>query len=192
MSLKIKTTSSLFHITALENLDSILQNDLTPRNYITKFIDIADKEILTGREKFNLGEYTPFHFFSKNPFAGKVQKTFPEKDFIFITIDRQLAINKKFKIIPKHPMTYNLEPLEWEEGFNSIDWELMEKRDYLDHDCKETCMAESIFKGSVPANLFKSIFVKSDVVKKQVEDLLSKYNIRVNVTTFPNMFVNHA
>ena len=55
----------IYHLTALENLESILKHGLQPRCELNKdrFDDVADGEILVSRASHNLGRYVPFHFF---------------------------------------------------------------------------------------------------------------------------------
>lgn len=68
-----------------------------------------------------------------------------------------------------------LKAFEYEEGLEEIDWELMDKRDYNNEECKEICMAECVapFK-SVPAEAFHSIIVKSEETASYLEGLCTK------------------
>lgn len=189
MAKKPKEGKLLYHITAFDNLESIIENDLLPREKINfNYLNVADDDILAKREKFNLESFTPFHFFSSTPFSGRVQMQYPNKDFIYICIARKDAIRNKFKIIPTHPCHFNEKPLDWDEGFNRIDWDLMNERNYSNHECREVCMAECIFEGSIPAKAFKMIFVKSIEVKDKVVNLLTQYHLNINVNITPGMF----
>jgi hypothetical protein len=172
----------LYHITAFDNLDSIFENGLLPRNKINFNIkDVANDEILGSRKKFDLAEYTPFHFFSPTPFAGAAQMENRETDFVYITIKKGLALENNFKIIPSHPLNYDDEPLEWNKGIDEINWDLMSLRDYNNHECKESCMAEAIFQGKIPAKFFFCLYVKSEEIKEKVVSLLEFYNLDINV-----------
>nr|WP_051514417.1 DarT ssDNA thymidine ADP-ribosyltransferase family protein [Nitrincola nitratireducens] len=57
----------LYHLTALDNLESILQNGLQSRAALqeNKFEDVADSEILKSRQQHGLDQFVPFHFFAK-------------------------------------------------------------------------------------------------------------------------------
>jgi hypothetical protein len=181
----------LYHITALNNLPSILENRLLPREKIDfDYKNVADEQILTKREKFKLESFTPFHFFASTPFSGKVQMVHPKEEFIYICLNRSTAKKNEFKIIPTHPMHYRGDPLEYDEGIDEIDWELMGERDYNDHECREVCMAECIYEGSIPAKAFAFIFVKSEKVKQKVVNLLKSYNLTTRVNVTPGMFKN--
>ena len=189
MAINPKQGKLLYHLTSFDNLESILQFGLLPRNSIQfDFKDVADEEILNKRKKYDLGDYTPFHFFCATPFAGAVQSENKGSEFIYITITRGNAERNNFKIIPRHPLNYNEEPLDWNVGLDEINWELMEGRDYSNHACKEVCMAESIYNGRIKAKHFHCIYVRNKDVESKVVSLLKKHNLRIQVTTNTWMF----
>ncbi len=182
----------LYHITALENVEGILLNGLLPRMALKEFKDIADKDILSKRHKYNLEEYTPFHFFSGTPFSGGVQKSNQDIEFAYLCIKRSVAEIKGFKIVPKHPVNFNGEPLIWAIGINEIDWDIMGERNFHDHNCKEVCMAEAIYKGAISLEEISCIYVKSAKALGMITDLLIKYkktNLNVRIYELPAMFV---
>lgn len=190
MAINPKDGKLLYHLTAIENLKSIIKNDLLPRNRLNEgFKNVADPDILESRKKFDLAKFTPFHFFSSTPFAGSAQKANSNIEFIYITITRSIAKHNNFKIVPKHPLNYDEEPLEWEDGMNSIDWELISDRDYSDHDCKEACMAECLFEGSVPAKFFHAIYVRTDKAKSEILTILEEEKLSIRVNVIPGMFI---
>lgn len=174
----------IYHLTSIDNIESIISNGLLPREKIDfDFENIADEEILRDRKKFDLSKYTPFHFFCPTPFSGAAQKANEDTEFVYITVTRDLAEFNNFKIVPRHPLNYDGKPLKWKDGIKEIDWELMAQRNYSDYDCKEACMAESLFKGRILPEHFNCIFVRTDEVKSKVLAILKekKKSIRVNV-----------
>lgn len=69
MATNPKEGKLLYHLTALDNIESILTKGLLPREKIDfDFLNVADEEILRDRKKFDLSEYTPFHFFVQHLF----------------------------------------------------------------------------------------------------------------------------
>jgi len=178
----IKDGKLLYHLTALSNIESILKYGLKPRANLTEvFKDVAEQDIIDFRNSNNISNLVPFHFFAGIPFSGRVQKDHPSEEFVYITVHRDVAKRKdnNFKIFPTHPK--HMKPLEifdYEEGFEKIDWNLMETRDYSNTECKETCMAECVaLHSSVPSKAFHSIIVKSIEVKNYLEKLCQKiYN----------------
>ncbi|WP_323835150.1 DarT ssDNA thymidine ADP-ribosyltransferase family protein [Photorhabdus africana] len=100
----IKAKKLLYHLTSLKNVSSILDSGLKPRSMLKKFHDVADQEIIDNRKEHKLEHYVPFHWFSRNPFAGRVQKDRPDEDFVLITVRRSIAKTGNWKIIPRHPL----------------------------------------------------------------------------------------
>lgn len=193
-NLSIKEQKLLYHLTSLNNLESILINGLVARKYIHSFDDIADPEIIDFREKNGLNDYVPFHFFAGNPFDGKVQKASPDKEFIYICVHRKLAKLNNFKIIPRHPASMGLLTLyDYLNGIEVIDWDTMDNRNYSNQDCKHICMAECLSPIKVTSDSFNSIYVKNEEIKDyilnkyvQILKQISPFHINVN----KNMFVS--
>jgi hypothetical protein len=183
----------LWHLTSLNNIESIFKNGLLSRKKLDaeNFTDIADTEILESRTKFGLEHYIPFHFMQKTPFAGIVMKKNSDKEFVYLTLQRTLAIKNNFKIITKHPLSTNSEMYEYQEGFSKIKWELMEgDRDYKIQEVKETCMAECIgLVEFIPINGFHCIYTKTRETKNYLDELKNKYNAKIFIDFNPNFFV---
>lgn len=95
----IRDQKLLYHLTSLENLGSIFQNGLKPRAQLREFEDVADAEILKKRQGLELNQYVPFHWFAANPFDGGVQRRWPGTQFVVITVYRNVAIRKQWKVI---------------------------------------------------------------------------------------------
>lgn len=188
----IKDGKLIYHLTALENLESILQHGLQPRFKLgsDKFEDIADGEILCSRASYRLDHFVPFHFFVKNPFDYGVQRSFPTKDFVLIAIKRSEAFASGWQIVPTHPLAgqgYRI--FDYSTGFAAIDWELMEKRDYDDRVCKVTCMAECLSPTVVQPNQIFCIYVKNMRVKGIIDKILNSHKIYCHVSINAAMFV---
>lgn len=192
MAVHPKEGKMLWHITALENIEGIIENGLCPRNSLEDFRDIADGDILNKREKFNLEDYTPFHFFAGTPFSGSVQIGNPGIEFVYLCIRRSFASEAGFRVVPTHPLHYDGEPLDWGSGINAIDWDLMGRREYDDYECKEVCMAEAICHGPVSFDNIWAVYVKTDESAEVIKGLLEKHknrNLSVRINKNQAMFV---
>jgi len=121
-----------------------------------------------------------FIFFEPTPFAGSVIKEHKNINFCYILITREFAKYQKAKILTAHPCS-NLAKLysDYDEGFEAIDWETLEKRDYKDERSKQICMAEVLVKDVVYAREFKCIIVKDEECKNIVMDLAKRHKINV-------------
>lgn len=165
----------IYHITALRNLESILVDGLSPRSVVDSFTDVADNEIIEHREKHDLNKFVPFHFIGGSPFAGAVQSAYPSEEFVYITLSRETAKAKNFKILTKHPLALDdCQLLDYEEGILAIDWETMNKRDYRDHNCKIVCLAECLCDRRILHTDFRVMYCRTEAVKSEIIELVRK------------------
>ena len=174
--MKIRDGRLLYHLTKLSNLDSIIENGLVSRKILedkaVTFADIADNDIMDKRKKFGLDKYIPFHFHPYSSFDKAVINKYNE-EFIYICITRELARNKNFFILPKHPLSIEeVEILDYDEGINSIDWEAMEKSSTESSYIKQVKMAECLTELVVPVECFTQIAVRNEEIKEEVEEKL--------------------
>ena len=183
----------IYNLTSIDNLESIFNNWLLPRDVIKYFIDVADKDIIELRKEKKLNNLVPFHFFAANPFDGAVQLGHPNKKFIFITLERTYAKKNGFKILPKHPLALDdCLLMDYDAGIEKIDWEKMSERDYSDNECKETCLAECLSDKKIDAKNFYAIFVKYEETKEFVihlRDQIIGKNNSFYVNVLSNIFV---
>lgn len=187
--ISIRDQKLIYHITDLENLESILQEGIKPRSELTNFSDIADKEILEKRKHLNLENKVPFHFFVNNPFDGGIVKNNPMTQFIILAVYRSHAKSEGWNIIPKHPLANeSLRLMGYDEGMNVIDWNAMNERNYNDANSKSVCMAECLAPGTVLASSICSIFVNTKQCESKVTALLHKHKKMIRVNNSPNMF----
>ncbi|HEG2582084.1 TPA: DUF4433 domain-containing protein [Campylobacter lari] len=65
----IKDGKLLYHLTPLENLESMIRNGLKPRSNLDKekFIDTANSDIINKRSKMKLTDYVPFLLYPMDP-----------------------------------------------------------------------------------------------------------------------------
>lgn len=161
----VKDGKLIYHLTALENWESIARSGLLSRNLVRErslsFTDIARPELIEFRGKTQLNDYVPFHFFCKNPFDGDVQRNRPDGRFLYIAVHRATARARGYRIIPRHPRNLP-DPTKllhsYDEGMEAIDWDLLERRDYQDEACKQVCMAECLARDNVPLSDFYCLF----------------------------------
>ena len=180
----------LYHLTELDNLDSILENGLLSRRIIKEskvgFLDVADQEIMSERIAMGLDEYIPFHFHPYSAFDVAVKNTFSEEDFIYICITRDLARSNEFKILSKHPLSSEEFILyDFDEGLNIIDWDTMHITGTTDKYSRNVKMAECLTTLAIPAKCIHCIYVKDENTKVLVEEKLKNKGV-----DFPPPYVN--
>ncbi|WP_321883508.1 DarT ssDNA thymidine ADP-ribosyltransferase family protein [Burkholderia cepacia] len=186
----IKGKKLIYHLTSLGNMRGILENGLLPRAHLQNFEDVADQEIIAGRRGCGLENYVPFHWFARNPFDGRVQADRAGEQFALIAVHRDLAQSENWKIIPRHPLA-NAAPqlLDYSPGFDAIDWEVMNVRDYHDPECKSICMAECLSPGPVPVGKFYRIYAPNEAVAEEISEMIDDLNLVLDVDVNPRMFL---
>jgi hypothetical protein len=131
------------------------------------FTDIANQEILEGREQFGvLSGYVPFHFFTKNPFDCYQCRNHGPENLAIIAMSRERCKELGFKIIPSHPLSGNRPDIcPYDDGFKKINWNILDdfdKRDYRKLEVRSACMAECISENTVPVEEFSFVYVYSE------------------------------
>tara|TARA_R110001583_G_scaffold85875_1_gene224965 strand:- start:2008 stop:2586 length:579 start_codon:yes stop_codon:yes gene_type:complete len=186
----IKTQSLLYHLTDIANIPSILEKGLLSRSQLSDFVDVADGDIIESRKNLGLEDYVPFHFFGGSPFDGRVQLDNADKNFALISVRRTIAVANNWKIIPKHPLANGtVKVWEYSEGFDAIDWEKMNERDYHDEESRSICMAECLSPAMVIASRFAYIFVANDTNAATIREQLKIAKLETNVTINPWLFL---
>lgn len=179
----------MYHITDIQNIESILRGGLKPRRLLNNFVDIADQDILQIRATLNLDTMVPFHFFAKNPFDGRVQSDL-KREFVYITIQRDYAASQNWLIIPSHPLA-NEQPqiMSYADGMESINWSAMDSRNYQERECRNVCMAECLSPSTVTPDHFFAIYTKTDPAKNLINQIKDQFGLRFYVDKNENMFV---
>lgn len=186
----IKNQKLLYHLTPLKNLEGILSAGLQPRSKLKGFQDVADHEILQKRAALGLENYVPFHWFARNPFDGGVQSVRRDEAFVLITVQRTLASSQKWKIIPRHPLANdNIYLMDYAPGFQAIDWEVMNRRDYHDAHSKSVCMAECLSPTAVSVDEFFAIYVPNESIERQVRGVAAQLKLGLNIDVNKQMFL---
>lgn len=179
--MRIKEQSILYHLTHIDNLESIMENGLLSRNDVNNlshsFVDVADSEILEKRNQNKLDDYVLFHFYPNSAFDTAVKEEYGAENFVYIAIYRNFAKDNGFKIIPRHPLHGEFELYDYEEGFEEIDWELFEtKMEDIPADekveAKLTKMAECISIETVSPDDFFCIYAHTS----KIDELKKKYS----------------
>lgn len=191
---RIEDLQSIYHLTSIRNLPSIIHDGLLSRVSLQEkqiaYTDIANEDILSKRTKKGLDQCVPFHFHTHTEFDVAVQKQRRlEGPYIYLAVNRSVARDKKFKIILRHPISSGSEIkiLEYDEGFSQIDWDVMNtpkgnppNPNYDGHVRMAECISPYC---DVPFEDIYTIFVPNEDVKNQVELLVKSYSTQVRVVS---------
>lgn len=196
MGKRIEEQALLYHLTDIENLESIFEYGLLSREELNQsdkigYTDVADQEIIKKRKELGLESHVPFHFFTKNPFDYAAVRGNADKEFVLIALRRTIAKSKNWKIVTRHPLASSgVEVLSYDEGMEAINWDCMNKRNFMEDDeCKSICMAECLSPKPVSARDFLIIAVKNVDQQKKVRNLARSAGLSVHVNLAPHMLV---
>ena len=180
--MNIRGKKLLYHLTHINNLDSIIENGLLSRNQaIQRGLlnkDIANHDILENRQLNHLDDYVLFHFSPYTAFDNAVRYEHGAENFVYITVYRRYAEENGFQIVPRHPLNGEFELCDYNEGMNIIDWETMERRmneiaPTNQGYAKEVKMAECISSEPILLQNFAYIYCN----ERYTEDLRGRYPI---------------
>lgn len=185
--ISIRDGKLIYHQTSIRNLMSIVEFGLLSRAMILSlgisFNDVADQQIIEERTLSGLDVYVPFHFHPRTVFDYKIRYDHPNDSFIFLCMYRDVAQKCNALVLPAHPLS-NEKPIvyNYTDGFNAIDWETMELTQGVLGYNSQIRMAECLIKDKVDISKISIIYVKNQLDKKYVEDLLKEMNINhINV-----------
>ena len=186
---KIKNGKLLYHLTELDNLKSIIENGLCSRYEILKnnrcFYDIADSQIINKRKNFMLDKYVPFHFHPYSAFDVAVKNTHTNKEFIYVCVLRDFAKNNNFLILPRHPLSGCYKLFSYIQGFEEIDWDVMEKTQEKPGYDKMVRMAECLSDKPILAKDIYCIYAKNENIKNHIKNLEKSYSINIPIYISP-------
>lgn len=191
----IRDRKCIYHLTTLENLNSIIDNGLLSRKSLAQFnmsfSDVADREIIEKRKSLNIVDCVPFHFHTYTDFDVFVQHQHSKK-FIFLAIYKNKAREKGFLIIPKHPLSCDPhEIFNYDMGITQINWDIMELTREQDGYDSRVRMAECLSNHcDLDISDINIIFVPNAEIEQSVHDILAYHNITsVDVKRNENLFV---
>lgn len=187
-----KTKTLIYHLTQVDNFESIVQSGLLSRRTIMekkmKFSNVADMDIISKRTKLGLDCYVPFHFHPYSAFDVAVKNTYDAQRMMYMCIKRTFARQKGFKILPKHPLSgAECVLYDYDEGFNLIDWDTLTTKNINTEYAKEVKMAECLINRCIPISWFSQLYVPSQEVYDEVVGIMDECEIslynrpRVNI-----------
>ena len=192
----------IHHLTHIENLKSILENGLKPRNELkqNEFKNTANNEIITKREEYkSLNDYIPFHINKlqityRIPYNYVVCKNEGNENMIFLSCKTENLFSDEIIYQLYHPVSnYKCEYVsnnekefikKLEEEENKLKYEY--NFDYSNQRVKEFLMSEILVKGILYLDNNWKIYVYSNEIKNKIKNHIenNKIDVLVNPTIF--------
>ena len=192
----------IHHLTHIENLKSILENGLKPRNELkqNEFKNTANNEIITKREEHkSLNDYIPFHINKlqityRIPYNYVVCKNEGNENMIFLSCKTENLFSDEIIYQLYHPVSnYKCEYVsnnekefikKLEEEENKLKYEY--NFNYSNPRVKEFLMSEILVKGTLYLDNNWKIYVYSNEIKNKIKNHIenNKIDVLVNPTIF--------
>ena len=193
---------SLFYITNINNLSSMLQNGILSHRQVAKrgvpFTPVYNAQIVANREQIttpdqrSLWDYANFYFQPRNPMLYKVLSETDKKDVIILGIKPQV-LDTRGAFISLGNAAHSLSALvDVKTGLKSINgeyWQIINSDWWKTEDgTKRKIMAECLVPDEIPPAAIHSVYVASASVADIIRPVLSGLSSPVEVVVEPHMF----
>ena len=190
--------SEIFHMTDYNNLKNILLHGLQNHYNAYKKVDISNREVNDRREKVEhiygrkIHDYVPFYF---NPRNAMLYKNRNNARVVILGLDvRVIKDHRTGVLISDRNAAVNnarfskyLPDLQNQNfiNFNEVFSQRWYNKDVKNYDVMQKMMAEILIDDIVCSRYIRSVYVKSPIYKKAVEDQfgedLKMHNINIIV-----------
>lgn len=197
-----RTVKSLYYITHINNLPSILQYGILSHRQVESrkipFTPVYDPKIVANREqrltpdRKSLWDYANVYFQPRNPMLYKVISETDKKDVVIVGVKPQV-VDAKGAFIALGNAASSLSPLlDVKAGLQSINgeyWQIIDSDWWKTEDgTKRKIMAECLVPNGIPPTEIHTVYVTSAVVAEKVRPVLSEFPHSVPVVVEPHMF----
>lgn len=173
----------LYHMTHINNLESILKNGLQSNNTVKKesilFNDISDHQVNDRRNKIepihnrSVHDYVPLYFNPKNPMLY-VRKHI-QSDIIILGIDRRLLLNKNNIFTDGNASSSRTKFYNNIKDINNLNWKCIKDVYWTDYeDGKRQKCAELLVYPHIIPNDIQIIFASNILTVRKVIDIIGK------------------
>ena len=206
-------TTDIYHITHINNLESILQlGGLIANNWLKRqqinYQDIAHINIQDRRALIRvpcaaggwLHDYIPFYFAPRSPMLYAIHKgniqgyTEGQTPIIHIVTEAEIISNNNlvFAFTDGHGIMHSSDFYDDLQRLDMIDWEIMEAKYWNDTpedvDRKRRRQAEFLVHQFCPLELITEIGVINSTVQLKVQQILQKFNCQTPVKVYPRWY----
>ncbi len=193
---------SLYYITHIDNLTSMLQHGILSHRQITaqgiSFTPVYNAQIVANREQIatpdhkSLWEYANVYFQPRNPMLYKVLNETNKNDVVILGIKPQI-LEAKDSFISLGNAAHSLSQLvDVKTGLKNINgeyWQIINSDWWKTEDgTKRKIMAECLIPNGISPFAIHSIYVVSGSVAERIRPALSGLSFPVEVVVEPHMF----
>lgn len=199
-------TIEVYRIIPIQNLEYILKNGIYYRmsaNFDPDYVNIGSAEIIIRRDNIPVkcypgtmvNEYVPFYFGVRSPMLFKIKTghgvpQLAQDEIIYLVCSFAALTSSKLQwcftdgnaaalITNFYTNVNDIDQLDW-DSINATEW-----TDHDDHDRIRKKHTEFLVKDHVPVDFIRTIIVKTESKKEQIENILQLYNLNIKVLVNP-------
>ena len=197
--MKKKDIRSLYYITHIENLPSIMNRGILSHNRIMadniQYKPIYDPDIVSNRKNRpvdgkTLWDFANVYFNARNAMMYRVSKEFPLRELVVIGVAPDILDMQRVMISIGNAASPKSDILDAAKGMNALGgiWKTIHNDWWSDEDgSKRKMMAECLIPEQIPKTSFHSIYVTNQDIAEEVKKRLSE-NSNMPVISEPNLF----
>ncbi len=194
----------IFRMVHFDNLEYILIHGMQSRSNSTNenYVEIGNQTLIKQRNDYsvgidppggNLGDFVPFYFAGHTPMLLNIKTGYssvpkrPQTDIVFICCDVEIVVSQcpEWCFTDGHAKNRITSFYNDLEDLSQIDWTAVKaqywKDDEEDMDRHRKKQSEFLVKNHVPVNCIKSIFVRDENRKAEVEKLIEHLELTIPV-----------
>lgn len=178
---------SFYHMTHIENLQSILEKGLFPHSNQYQKKDISDLDVNNRRSRLepiynkSIHEYVPFYFNPKN--AMLYVRRNIQNEVVILVLRKELILKNKSIFTDGNASCtttkfYNNKI----ENLNKLDWTCLNDNNWNEHeDGRRKRMAEVLVPNYVSVDNIEAIICNNSYTKTYIENILKKVNLEKEI-----------
>lgn len=192
--------SYLYHMTHIDNLESILAHGILSHDNKFKQVDISNQEVNSRRKNIeplyhrSIHSYVPFYFNPKNAMLY-VQKE-KQHDIVILAVNRSLLFacnnktNKNVIFTDGNASSHETKFYNELPALYNLDWNCIHDEHWTNHnDGRRIKMSEVLFYDKVPVHNILKIYCNNIHSKIRV-DLMVKKHLNLDVLIDSSLFFN--
>jgi hypothetical protein len=175
-----------YHMTHINNIQSILKYGLLPNGNNYQINDISDLDVNNRRFKLepiynkSIHKYVPLYFNPKNAMLY-VRKNI-QQDIVILVLKKDLILKNKVVFTDGNASCAITKFFNKIEDLSQLDWECLKDNTWNDHiDGKRKRMAEILVPDYVSIDNIEYIICNNTNVKIKIEDILKQMNLNIKI-----------
>lgn len=187
----------LFHMTHVENLDSILQNGLFSHNAAPTYLDISNPDVNSRRERTDpvhgksLHDYVPMYFNPRNAMLYEKQMEY-RSEVVIIEINRKVCLSNYTLFTERNAAASGCRFVYCLSDLEKFNWSRILSHNWANEgivnvDTKQMMMSECLVQGHVDTANLVAVHTMNTSMSLKLQFMLADF-WRPSIHTSPSLF----